>query len=201
MKVVPIIGLSIALTFASASISEAHAAQDLWSRIKAKFTSSTTVKKKHVTSRASRNPGAHKVAAARTASADPAATVTPTEITAAKTETPVKTAAIAPTRTPAPTKTTHGSHTGIASVYGHSGGPTASGERAQPGRLTAAHRTLPFGTMVRVTNKRNGKNVVVRINDRGPFIRGRIIDLTPAAAKTLGFSGLAPVTVEVMGRS
>jgi rare lipoprotein A len=198
MKVVPIIGLSIALSIASASISEAHAAQDLWSRIKAKFTSTTTVKKKHVTSRASRNPGAQKVAAARTASAEPAATVTSTEITAAKTETPVKTAAIVPIKTPAKA---HSSHTGIASVYGHSGGPTASGERAQPGRLTAAHRTLPFGTMVRVTNKRNGKIVVVRINDRGPFIRGRIIDLTPAAAKTLGFSGLAPVTVEVVGRS
>ena len=58
------------------------------------------------------------------------------------------------------------------------------------GRLTAAHRTLPFGTMVRVTNKRNGKSVVVRINDRGPFIRGRVIDLTPAGARALAFSGL-----------
>jgi rare lipoprotein A len=85
---------------------------------------------------------------------------------------------------------------GIASVYAYSGGKTASGERASPGGLTAAHRTLPFGTKVRVTNKRNGHSVVVRINDRGPFLRGRVIDVTPAAARVLGFSGLAPVTLE-----
>jgi rare lipoprotein A len=84
---------------------------------------------------------------------------------------------------------------GIASVYAYSGSKTASGQRANPGGLTAAHRTLPFGTMVRVTNKRNGKSVVVQINDRGPFIRGRIIDLTPAGARALAFSGLAPVTL------
>ena len=66
--------------------------------------------------------------------------------------------------------------------------------------LTAAHRTLPFGTMVKVTNRRNGKAVTVRINDRGPFIRGRVIDVTPAAARALGFSGLAPVTLAVLGR-
>ena len=84
---------------------------------------------------------------------------------------------------------------GIASVYAYSGGKTASGEKAHPGRLTAAHRTLPFGTKVKVTNKRNGRSVTVRINDRGPFVRGRIIDPTPAAAQALGFSGLAPVEV------
>lgn len=84
---------------------------------------------------------------------------------------------------------------GIASVYAYSGSKTASGERASPGGLTAAHRTLPFGTQVRVTNKRNGQSVVVRINDRGPFVRGRVIDVTPAAARALGFSGLAPVTL------
>lgn len=88
---------------------------------------------------------------------------------------------------------------GIASIYAYKGGKTASGERAAPGGLTAAHRTLPFGTHVRVTNKRNGRSVVVRINDRGPFVRGRIIDLTPAGARALGFSGLAPVTVDVAG--
>ena len=82
---------------------------------------------------------------------------------------------------------------GIASVY--SGEKNASGEKAHPGGLTAAHRTLPFGTKVKVTNKRNGRSVTVRINDRGPFVRGRIIDLTPAAARALGFSGLAPVEV------
>src|SRR5262245_7039858 len=85
--------------------------------------------------------------------------------------------------------------TGIASVYGYKGSKTASGERAQPAGLTAAHRTLRFGTKVQVTNKRNGRTVTVRINDRGPFIRGRVIDLTPAAANALGFSGLAPVTL------
>jgi rare lipoprotein A len=90
---------------------------------------------------------------------------------------------------------------GIASVYAYSGGKTASGERAAPGALTAAHRTLPFGTMVKVTNNHTGRSVVVRINDRGPFVRGRVIDLTPAAAHALGFSGLADVTLDVVGRS
>jgi len=84
---------------------------------------------------------------------------------------------------------------GIASVYAYSGERTANGERAQPTGFTAAHRTLPFGTRVRVTNKTNGRTVVVRINDRGPFVRGRVIDLTPAAARALGFSGLARVTL------
>jgi len=82
---------------------------------------------------------------------------------------------------------------GIASIY--SGGRTANGEHASPRGLTAAHRTLPFGTRVRVINRRNGRSVIVRINDRGPFVRGRIIDLTPAGARALGFSGLAPVDV------
>lgn len=89
---------------------------------------------------------------------------------------------------------------GIASVYA-SGSRTASGERLQPGALTAAHRTLPFGTLVRVTDHRSGRSVVVRINDRGPFVAGRIIDLTPAGARALGISGLANVTVDVVGRS
>ena len=89
---------------------------------------------------------------------------------------------------------------GIASVYNYSGTKTASGQRSNPAGLTAAHRTLPFGTMVKVTNRRNGKTVTVRINDRGPFIRGRVIDLTPAGARQLGFSGLAPVTLSVLGR-
>ena len=91
--------------------------------------------------------------------------------------------------------------TGIASVYSYGGGRTASGERSHSSGLTAAHRTLPFGTMVRVTNRRNGRSVVVRINDRGPFMRGRVIDVTPAAANALGFSGLVPVTLSVVGRA
>ena len=85
---------------------------------------------------------------------------------------------------------------GVASVYStDSGGGTASGERLNPQALTAAHRSLPFGTKVRVTNKSNGRTVVVKINDRGPFVRGRVIDVTPAAARALGFSGLTQVTV------
>src|SRR5690242_11513469 len=84
---------------------------------------------------------------------------------------------------------------GVASIYAYKGEKTANGERARPGGFTAAHRTLPFGTKVRVTNKRNGRTVTVRINDRGPFVRGRIIDVTPAAARALGFSGLAPVEI------
>lgn len=88
---------------------------------------------------------------------------------------------------------------GIASVY--SGGRTANGERMVSSALTAAHRSLPFGTMVRVTDNHTGRSVVVRINDRGPFVRGRVIDLSPAAAHALGFSGLANVTLNVVGRS
>ena len=87
---------------------------------------------------------------------------------------------------------------GIASVY--SGERTANGEFASAGGLTAAHRTLPFGTMVRVTNGSTGRSVVVRINDRGPFVRGRVNDLTPAAARAIGSSGLAHVTLAVIHR-
>ncbi len=97
--------------------------------------------------------------------------------------------------------TSASAESGIASVYVYSGGRSASGERASPSGLTAAHRTLPFGTLVRVTNKASGRSVVVRINDRGPFVRGRVIDVTPAAAHALGFSGLAHVTLEVVGKN
>ncbi len=78
--------------------------------------------------------------------------------------------------------------TGVASFYWQGRG-TASGERFNPNALTAAHRSLPFGTKVRVTNLRNGRTVVVRINDRGPFVRGRIIDVSRAAASELDFHG------------
>ncbi len=94
---------------------------------------------------------------------------------------------------------TASAQTGIASVYGYSGGRTADGEWMSTAGLTAAHRSLPFGTLVRVTNERNGRSVVVRINDRGPFVSGRVIDLTPAAAQALGFSGLADVSLDVVG--
>ena len=89
---------------------------------------------------------------------------------------------------------------GTASYYGkaHHGKRTASGERFNLNALTAAHRTLPFGTRVKVTNLDNGRSVVVRINDRGPFRRGRIIDLSRAAAEQLNMlrSGTAPVRLE-----
>jgi rare lipoprotein A len=86
---------------------------------------------------------------------------------------------------------------GVASVYStESGSRTASGARLNPGALTAAHRSYPFGSQIRVTNRHNGRSVVVTVNDRGPFVRGRIVDVTPAAARALGFSGLVPVTVE-----
>jgi rare lipoprotein A len=92
---------------------------------------------------------------------------------------------------------------GMATFYGKEqhGGPTASGERFNMHKMTAAHRTLPFGTRVRVTNTRNGRSVEVRINDRGPYAgRGRIIDVSEAAARRLDMieAGVVPVTVEVL---
>jgi len=78
---------------------------------------------------------------------------------------------------------------------------TASGERMNPAAMTAAHRSLPFGTKLMVTNQRNGKSVTVRINDRGPFIKGRVIDLSKAAARELGFvsSGHTPICMTKVG--
>ncbi len=86
---------------------------------------------------------------------------------------------------------------GLASWYGpgFQGRRTANGEKFNTHALTAAHKTLPFGTRVRVVNKRNGRSVVVRINDRGPYVRGRIIDLSHAAARAIGFSGTAKVAI------
>lgn len=88
---------------------------------------------------------------------------------------------------------------GLASYY-KSGKKTANGESFNPNGMTAAHRTLPFGTKVLVTNLRNGKSVVVRINDRGPFIRGRVIDLSLGAAKLveLTSSGVAKVKYSIL---
>ena len=88
---------------------------------------------------------------------------------------------------------------GLASVYDLSSGKeTASGERLIEDALTAAHRTLPFGTVVVVTNKESGRSALIRINDRGPFVRGRVIDLTPGAARALGISGLANVSITIV---
>ena len=89
----------------------------------------------------------------------------------------------------------HSNSSGLASVY--SGGGTASGEHMNSAAMTAAHRTLPFGTRVTVTNSHTGSSVVVRINDRGPFVRGRVIDLSPAAARAIGVSGVSPVSLKV----
>jgi rare lipoprotein A len=92
---------------------------------------------------------------------------------------------------------------GYASWYGgkHHGGPTASGEKFNKFAMTAAHRTLRMNTRVKVTNRRNGRTVVVRINDRGPYAgKARIIDLSEAAARELGMieAGVVPVIVELV---
>ncbi len=86
---------------------------------------------------------------------------------------------------------------GGASWYG-SGRQTANGERFNPNGMTAAHRSLPFGTRVLVQNKRNGRSVVVRINDRGPFVRGRIIDLAKGPARAIGMGGVTHVALSVV---
>ena len=88
---------------------------------------------------------------------------------------------------------------GLASFYTEGSG-TASGEKLDGHKLTAAHRTLPFGTRVRVTNVANGRSVTVRINDRGPFVPGRIVDVSYFAAETLGMTGtgVAKVKLEVV---
>ena len=86
---------------------------------------------------------------------------------------------------------------GIASVY-NSGEHTASGEQSNSSAFAAAHRTLPFGTVVQVINTNNGRIITVRINDRGPFTRGRVIDLTRDEANQLGFTNLAPVVLTVI---
>ena len=94
-----------------------------------------------------------------------------------------------------------GSMSGMASYYWEPQA-LASGGRFNPNAMTAAHKTLPFGTKVRVTNRNNGRSVVVTINDRGPYVGGRIIDLSKAAASAVGMtgSGVAPVSVSVIGR-
>ncbi|MBX9960145.1 MAG: septal ring lytic transglycosylase RlpA family protein [Burkholderiaceae bacterium] len=94
------------------------------------------------------------------------------------------------------------SDTGQASYYGNEfhGRKTANGERFDQGKLTAAHRSLPFGTRVKVTNTQNGKTVVVRVNDRGPFVKGRIIDLSSSAFRSIASlnAGVVPVRIQVM---
>lgn len=94
----------------------------------------------------------------------------------------------------------YGGETCIASHYGvgdgYGGKRTASGERMNPAAMTAAHKTRRFGSTVRVTNLANGRSVTVRINDRGPFVAGRCIDLSYGAARAIGMSGTARVRVD-----
>lgn len=103
---------------------------------------------------------------------------------------------------PAPARDIRSIGSGVASYYGKRfhGRLTANGERFNMNAMTAAHKTLPFGTKVRVTNKRNGKSVVVRINDRGPFIKGRHIDLSRGAATRIGLiaTGHARVKLDIV---
>ncbi|MCM3875598.1 MAG: septal ring lytic transglycosylase RlpA family protein [Thermoanaerobaculia bacterium] len=112
-------------------------------------------------------------------------------LTACSSQPPAKTAA-----------TSSGGEKGLASWYGKEfdGLPTASGETFRPEKVSAAHRTLPLGTVVDVTNERNGRTVRVRINDRGPFVAGRIVDLSKAAAQEIGSvgDGVVPVTLRVV---
>ena len=88
---------------------------------------------------------------------------------------------------------------GVASYYGgaHAGNRTASGERFDPDDMTAAHRSLPFGTKLRVTDPSTGRSVIVRVNDRGPFHKGRILDLSEAAARELGIVRRGRAQVEI----
>jgi rare lipoprotein A len=146
-------------------------------------------------------PGGDGTAAAPAPALEPPPPVAP-----ARQPVPALTAeAVLPVPDPAPALEEHSDPeppSGEASYYAakFEGRTTASGERYRGAALTAAHRTLPFGTEVRVTNLVNGRSVVVRINDRGPFHRRRVIDLSRAAAERLGMvqRGRAPVEVEVV---
>jgi len=95
---------------------------------------------------------------------------------------------------------THASSFGVASFYDDEGTLTANGEAFNPNELTAAHRTLPFGTKLRVTNVANGRSVVVRVNDRGPFVPGRVVDVSLSAAEILGMTdpGTAKVKLDIL---
>jgi len=117
---------------------------------------------------------------------------------------------VAPSPTPAPSISQAApepsfTQTGLASFYGraHDGKITASGESFNPEDFTAAHRTLALGSRVRVTNLENGQAVTVKITDRGPFVRGRIIDLSLAAARALGMTekGVTRVRLEGLGKN
>jgi len=116
---------------------------------------------------------------------------------------PVATASVvrrAPAREASETKNaTNGKSQGMASFYSE-GSRTASGEKFDPNELTAAHPTLPFGTKLRVTNTHTGRSVTVRVNDRGPYVHGRVVDVSYSAAQELGMvgRGVAPVKLDVV---
>lgn len=103
----------------------------------------------------------------------------------------------------AKSRSSHKTQQGLASYYGKGveGNKTANGERFTPTSLTAAHRSLPFGTRLKVTNLKNHREVIVRVNDRGPFVKGRVIDVSSKAAQHIGLvaDGVAPVKLEVLG--
>jgi rare lipoprotein A len=94
-------------------------------------------------------------------------------------------------------KDRNGGLEGVASVYHDA--KTANGEHMNPNAMTAAHKSLPMGSIVTVHNRSNGRSVTVRINDRGPYVTGRVIDLSPGAARVIGMDGLAPVSLTVSG--
>lgn len=107
---------------------------------------------------------------------------------------------VPPSTAPTPNPPIIQNEEGLASWYGYpyEGHPTASGEIYNMYDITAAHRTLPFGTLVRVHDLQNGRDVTVRINDRGPFVKGRIIDLSYAAAQAIHMPGVAPVRLQIL---
>ena len=113
-------------------------------------------------------------------------------------------AAVAACALPAPAAWAADPESGLAAVYSDklNGRKTANGEKYNRNKLTAAHKTLPFGSNVRVTNVANKKSVVLRINDRGPTQAGRVLDISPAAAKALGINprGMAKVDVETVAK-
>ena len=146
--------------------------------------------------------GGGDTAAADTAAADTATAVVWSPVPGVLVVAPDSAALAAVTAAPAPPAPRRGRviATGRASYYGERfrGRRTASGQRFNPDGLTAAHRTLPFGTRLRVTNTRNGRSVVVRVNDRGPFHGSRVLDLSKAAARRIGMvrTGTARVRIE-----
>ena len=117
-------------------------------------------------------------------------------------KTPSRPGEVVTTTTTTVTQTTTKTQSGIASWYGGGfiGGKTANGESYRSTDRTAAHKTLPFGTWVKVTERAGGRSTVVRINNRGPYVKGRVIDLSVAAANEIGLTkrGVAPVTLEVL---